>query len=159
MKGMRFFGTLTVMCLVMVTMMCSSCSKSDDGGTDDTGYAYQLKGNWVHVVNNEIDFILSLSGGTAATLMLYDSWYAGNYTATANTITFKVNKFTMVSFNSFGDWIGRGSYGDTETLTYPYQKNGGTLTVTGPLDNFRGQNGSLDLEKSTDTGSGGMIIN
>ena len=87
MKGMRFFGTLTMMCLVMVTMMCSSCSKSDDGGTDETGYAYQLKGNWIHVANNEIDFILSLSGGTAATLMLYDSWYEGNYTVTANTIT------------------------------------------------------------------------
>lgn len=42
---MRFFGTLTVMCLVMVTMMCSSCSKSDDGGTSENSSA-SLVGKW-----------------------------------------------------------------------------------------------------------------
>lgn len=42
---MRFFGALTVMCLVMVTMMCSSCSKSDDGGTSENGSA-SLVGKW-----------------------------------------------------------------------------------------------------------------
>ena len=36
---MGFFGTLTMMCLVTVTMMCSSCSKSDDGGTGDNNVA------------------------------------------------------------------------------------------------------------------------
>lgn len=45
MKRMRFFGTLTVMCLVMVTMMCSSCSKSDDGGTSENSSA-SLVGKW-----------------------------------------------------------------------------------------------------------------
>ena len=45
MKRMSFFGTLTVMCLVMVTMMCSSCSKSDDGGTSENGSA-SLVGKW-----------------------------------------------------------------------------------------------------------------
>lgn len=42
---MSFFGTLTVMCLVMVTMMCSSCSKSDDGGTSENSSA-SLVGKW-----------------------------------------------------------------------------------------------------------------
>ena len=46
MKRMRFFGALTVMCLVMVTMMCSSCSKSDDGGTGDNNVSGSLVGTW-----------------------------------------------------------------------------------------------------------------
>lgn len=45
MKRMSFFGALTVMCLVMVTMMCSSCSKSDDGGTSENSSA-SLVGKW-----------------------------------------------------------------------------------------------------------------
>lgn len=44
MKRMGFFGTLTVMCLVMVTMMCCSCSKSDDGTSENSSAS--LVGLW-----------------------------------------------------------------------------------------------------------------